>query len=93
MPGFDGTGPQGRGPTRGDGRGCRNARGRRPPAGRGRCASGDGFRRGFGPRRGDADGRFEPSSPLDPAALEAEADILRERLAAIGARRASTKTP
>ncbi len=93
MPGFDGTGPQGRGPMRGNGRGCRNARDMRQPAGRGRCASGDGFRWGFGPRRGNADGRFEPSSLLDPATLEAEAEALRERLAAIEARRASTKTP
>ncbi len=93
MPGFDGTGPQGRGPMRGNGRGCRRTREMRQPAGRGRCASGGGFGRPSGPLDGDADRLFEPENSATQAELEAQAATLRERLAAIEARRASTETP
>ena len=92
MPGFDGSGPQGRGPMRGDGRGCRNARGVCKPAGRRRCASGDGFGRRSGPMREDAQGLFESEILEAHATLETQAVALRERLAAIEARLASTET-
>jgi hypothetical protein len=67
MPGFDGTGPRGRGPRNGEARGCRRARNRavRRDGGRGRCLSnaGDGRGRRFTPNRGETDER-EPVAAI-----------------------------
>ncbi len=92
MPGFDGTGPQGRGPMRGDGSGCGNRRGRQKSADGRRCASGYGAGQRSGPTPGDIAGLIEPEPPGEHAALEMQAAALRERLARIEARLASLET-
>lgn len=94
MPGSDGTGPRGRGPMREEGRGCGNLRGMagQRSVGRGRCASGYEFSpQSASNRRGDAR-RIEPSVDSERAALESQAEALRERLGALEARLASTET-
>ncbi len=97
MSGFDGAGRRGRGPVAGDAQKCRNGQGMAGPrrGGRGRRGSGCGYGRGPHPAgfRGDPEGASESApAPGERAVLEAQAEALRERLASIEARLASTET-
>ncbi len=97
MSGFDGAGPRGGGPVGGDAQRCRNGRGMAGPkrGGRGRrgagCGSGPG--RNAAVFRGNPGGSSESApAPRERALLEAQAKALRERLASIETRLASTET-